>query len=67
MALKVKNVEDTVVTLNYAECIQDGGKYALICEKHSYILQDSNKNRLWQHASNVQDWCAACAGQDERF
>ena len=65
--LKVKKVGNTVVTLENADCPDDGGKYAIVCGNHSYLLQDNNKQRLWKHAVEVQDWCAACAGQDERY
>ena len=65
--LKEKNVGNTRVTLEYAECPDDGGKYAIVCSNHSYLLQDSNKQRLWKHAEGVMDWCAACAGEDDRY
>jgi|LakMenEpi03Aug12_release.lakeMendotaPanAssembly.Ray.scaffolds.fasta_scaffold3248899_1 hypothetical protein len=65
--LKTKVVGNTTVTLDYAECVTDGGKYAIICGNHSYLLQDNNKRRLWKHAEGVNEWCAACAGQDERY
>lgn len=65
--LKVKNVGNTTVTLEYADCPDDGGKYALVCSNHGYLVQDSNKSRLWQHASTPADWCDACEGNDNRF
>jgi hypothetical protein len=67
MTLKNKNVGNTLVTVEYAECPDDGGKYAIVCNNHSYLLQDNNKQRLWKHAESVMEWCAACAGQDSRY
>ena len=65
--LKVKNVKDTVVSLEFADCADDGGKYALICNLHSYLIQDNNKARLWTQADCVADWCEGCAGTDPRL
>jgi hypothetical protein len=65
--LKVKKVSNTTVSMDFADCESDGGKYALTCNTHGYIIQDSNKNRLWKNALDVSDWCEACAGNDERF
>lgn len=38
-------------------CVEDGGKWVLICEEHGSLIQDTNKTRLWQHADEVADWC----------
>jgi hypothetical protein len=65
--LKIKTVGNTTVSLENAECVEDGGKYALVCRNHSYLVQDTNKSRLWKHADSVADWCGACAGQDDRY
>lgn len=56
-SLKMKVVDNRVVTLEYADCPDDGGKYALICSIHSGIIQDSNKARLWGNVDDVKDWC----------
>lgn len=65
--LKVKNVGNTKVSLEYADCVTDGGKYALMCNNHGYLIQDNNKTRLWKLATEVVEWCAACQGDDTRF
>lgn len=64
--LKVKNVSNTTVSLDYADCVTDGGKYALICNNHGFLIQDDNKTRLWKFATEVNDWCEGCAGTDPR-
>ena len=67
MALQSKTVGNTTVELDFANCPDDGGKYQLTCSNHSYLIQDTNKTRLWKLANEVSDWCAACAGQDDRY
>jgi hypothetical protein len=61
MNSKSKKVGDTEITLCLTEdeglSVNDGGKWLLICEKHGNILQDTNKQRLWSHASDVESWC----------
>ena len=64
--LKVKNVSNTTVSLDYADCVTDGGKYVLICNNHGFLIQDDNKTRLWKFATEVSDWCEGCAGTDPR-
>jgi hypothetical protein len=64
--LKVKNLSNTTVSLDYADCVTDGGKYALICNNHGFLIQDDNKKRLWKFATEVIDWCEGCAGTDPR-
>ena len=64
--LKVKNVSNTTVSLDYADCVTDGGKYALICNNHGFLIQDDNKTRLWKFATEVIDWCEGCSGTDPR-
>jgi hypothetical protein len=44
--------------------INDGGKWLLICEDHSSIVQDSNYRRLWANAEEVEDWCEECRSND---
>ena len=65
--LKVKKVGETTVSLDYATCPEDGGKYELICNNHGYLIQDDNKSRLWRHSVEPRSWCAACDGQDPRY
>ena len=44
--------------------INDGGKWLLICEDHSSIIQDTNMRRLWAWADLVSDWCEECRVND---
>ncbi len=44
--------------------INDGGKWLLICEDHSSIIQDTNMRRLWGSADEVSDWCESCRIND---
>jgi hypothetical protein len=59
-----KKVGEVTVTLWNTEDLglsnADGGKYVLICETHSSIIQDTNKVRLWTHSSQVTNWCEEC-------
>ena len=59
--MKSKKVKGFTVTICSTEseglCVEDGGKWVLMCEEHGSIVQDTNKNRLWSHASEVSDWC----------
>jgi hypothetical protein len=61
---KSKKVGDVIVTLCLTEdeglCIEDGGKWLLMCETHGGIVQDTNKTRLWANANEVSDWCEEC-------
>jgi hypothetical protein len=61
---KTKLVGDVKVTLCLTEdeglCVEDGGKWLLMCEDHGFILQDTNKSRLWSNADEVTDWCEVC-------
>jgi len=61
---KSKKVGDVIVTLCLTEdeglCIEDGGKWLLMCETHGGIVQDTNRNRLWGWASFPQEWCEEC-------
>jgi len=45
-------------------CIEDGGKWLLICEDHSSIVQDTNHRRLWAWADRPEDWCEECRIND---
>ena len=64
---KTKIVGGVQVTLCLTEAeglsVEDGGKWVLICEKHSSIIQDTNKRRLWSQVDEVSDWCE---GHDTR-
>jgi|APGre2960657404_1045060.scaffolds.fasta_scaffold534138_1 hypothetical protein len=67
MGIKEKKIGNTVVWMDFADCPSDGGKYQIVCEKHGYLIQGDNKRNLWGIANEVWDWCAACAGQDNRY
>ena len=62
--MKTKQVGDVKITLCLTEeeglCIQDGGKWLLMCETHGGIVQDTNKSRLWAWASTPEEWCSEC-------
>ena len=65
MILKEKNTKFGLVTLSTAECVEDGGKYQLLCDTHGYLIQDNDKNRLWKWANWPFDWCGACHDENE--
>lgn len=65
--LKVKKYGYSSIIMDYADCPEDGGKYALTCDMHDYLIQDTNKARLWKFADVPADWCMGCAGLDPRF
>ena len=44
--------------------VLDGGKWLLICETHSSIVQDTNHRRLWAWADRSEDWCESCRIND---
>ena len=66
---KEKIVGDVKVIMCLTEdeglCVEDGGKWLLICETHSGIIQDTNKKRLWGATADVDDWCCKHARQHE--
>lgn len=70
MALKAqsKKIDGVTVTICLTEdeglCIEDGGKWLLMCEDHGSIVQDSNYRRLWANADEVSDWCEECRIND---
>jgi hypothetical protein len=70
MALKAqsKKIDGITVTICLTEdeglCIEDGGKWLLMCEEHGSIIQDSNYRRLWANADEVSDWCEECRIND---
>ena len=59
--MKSKKVKGFTVTICSTEseglCVDDGGKWVLMCEEHGSIIQSNNKNDLWAHANEVADWC----------
>lgn len=65
--IKEAKIGEVRVTLDFADCPDDGGKYMLICSDHSFIIQDNNKTALWKHRFDVKEWCEACAGNDPRY
>lgn len=44
--------------------VECGGKWLLLCDDHGFLLQDTNKRRLWRHADDVSDWCEECRIND---
>lgn len=64
---KSKKVGNVIVTICLTEdeglCIADGGKWLLMCETHGFIVQDTNKARLWSNANEVIDWCDGCKNE----
>ena len=65
----IKNIKVGEVTRmldNDYSVPQDGGKYALICKEHGFLLQGTNKKILWSHARNLS-WCDYCTGTDPRL
>lgn len=44
--------------------VNDGGKWLLMCEDHGFIVQDTNKRRLWGAADEVEEWCEECRIND---
>ena len=70
MTLKAqsKKIDGVTVTICLTEdeglCIEDGGKWLLMCEDHGSIIQDSNYRRLWANADEVSDWCEECRIND---
>lgn len=69
--MKSKKVKGFTVTICSIEseglCVDDGGKWVLMCEEHGFIIQDNDKNRLWAHANEVADWCGVHEKGDSRF
>ena len=66
---KSKMVGNVKVTLCLTEeeglCVLDGGKWLLMCETHSGIVQDTNKTRLWRWAGIPEEWCDGCRKAQE--
>jgi hypothetical protein len=59
----IKNIKVGEVTRmldNDYKVPQDGGKYALICKEHGFLLQGTNKKFLWSFARDLS-WCDFCA------
>lgn len=58
----------TTVVLVEAEkqglSVEDGGKWALICDEHGGLLQDTNKRRLLGHLPYPETWCPTCQEPD---
>ena len=40
--------------------IEDGGKWRLVCEKHSQICQFTNKRVAQSFKKNPEQWCEIC-------
>ena len=61
---KSKKVGNVKVTLCLTEeeglDVLDGGKWLLMCETHSGIVQGTNKSRLWGWAGIPEEWCDGC-------
>ena len=66
MILKEKQTKFGLVTLQLADCVEDGGKYGLLCNTHGYLIQDDSKNRLWKWADWSFDWCGACHDENDK-
>ena len=68
--IKTKKVGNVKVTLCLTEeeglCVADGGKWLLMCEDHGFILQDTNKSRLWSNANEVSNWCTVCKTKEAK-
>jgi hypothetical protein len=64
-----KEIGNVKVTLCLTEdqglCIEDGGKWLLMCETHGGIVQDTNKNRLWGWSNDPATWCYGCLNAKE--
>jgi len=58
----------TTVSLEevYGSEIEDGGKWRLVCEKHSQICQFTNKRVAQSFKSTPEQWCEICR-DDSRF
>lgn len=65
---KTKLVGDVKVTLCLTEeeglCIEDGGKWLLMCEAHGQFIQGTNKSRLWGWASTPEQFCHGCRNEE---
>ena len=59
---KFKGLFGSQVTLELADCPEDGGKWALYCEHENGvgILQDTNRNRISAWGSYSAAWCPLC-------
>jgi hypothetical protein len=59
--MKSKNVKGFRIELDRTKAFggsdSDGGKWTMVCVSHGYLLQDTNKARLWSHADGVEEWC----------
>jgi hypothetical protein len=68
LTAKSKLIDGVTVTICLTEdeglCIEDGGKWLLMCEDHGFIIQGSNYRRLWGNADEVSDWCEECRIND---
>jgi len=64
MFIKHKNTKAGLITLAdtdyFGLSADDGGKWVLMCEKHSEFIQDTCKKRLWTHANESFAWCESC-------
>ena len=58
--IKQRKTTNGTITLELADCPEDGGKYALSCDTHGTLIQDTNKQRLWEWATVPHHWCDDC-------
>ena len=40
--------------------VEDGGKWALICDDHGSLLQDDKQSNLRGWLAHPEDWCEEC-------
>lgn len=60
---KARTTKTTVVLVNAEEQglnKEDGGKWALICDDHGYLIQDNNQANLRGFLAHPEDWCEPC-------
>ncbi len=66
MKSRVVNGKRITISLTEFEGLNpdDGGKWVLMCETHSFIIQDTNKRRLWAWSTEPQSWCEDCQAEE---
>lgn len=64
VAHRKSKLTGTTVVLVEAEAqglsVEDGGRWALICNEHGGLIQDTNKARLRGHMGEPEQWCPDC-------